>query len=96
MYFVLGPPPQVYNEERLVHQTNGTELTLRNVQPVDKGEYACQVGSIVIVIMVTIMFIIIMELNITIKLWLPLREAVIKKNSKCKLFPKRGGGQPQS
>ena len=26
-----------------MHRANGTELTLKNVQPVDKGEYACQV-----------------------------------------------------
>ena len=37
---------KVYNEERLVHRANGTELTLKNVQPVDKGEYACQVTNI--------------------------------------------------
>ena len=36
---------KVYNEERLVHRANGTELTLKNVQPVDKGEYACQVTN---------------------------------------------------
>jgi len=38
-------PIKVYNEERLVHRANGTELTLKNVQPVDKGEYACQLNT---------------------------------------------------
>jgi len=28
-----------------VHRGNGTRLTLKNVQPVDKGEYACQLNT---------------------------------------------------
>ena len=57
--------PQVYHEERLDHLANGTELTLRNVQPLDEGEYACQVGVPVIVIVIIISFLIV-NINIIV------------------------------
>ena len=34
---------QVYNEDRLIHMNNGSEITLRNIQKEDSGEYICQV-----------------------------------------------------
>ena len=40
-----------------MHRANGTELTLKNVQPVDKGEYACQVRLIVIVVVMVVMVV---------------------------------------
>jgi len=39
-------PIKVYNEDRLVHRYNGSEITLRDVQPKDEGEYACQLNRI--------------------------------------------------
>ena len=56
---------QVYHEERLDHLANGTELTLRNVQPLDEGEYACQVRVIVYIIVV-VMVMVFISVNITI------------------------------
>ena len=39
-------PIKVYNEERLIHRYNGSEITLRDVQPRDAGEYSCQLNSV--------------------------------------------------
>ena len=39
-------PIKVYNEERLIHRYNGSEITLRDVQPKDAGEYSCQLNSV--------------------------------------------------
>ena len=38
-------PIKVYNEDRLIHRYNGSEITLRDVQPRDEGEYACQLNT---------------------------------------------------
>jgi len=38
-------PIKVYNEDRLVHRNNGSEITLLDVQPRDEGEYACQLNT---------------------------------------------------
>ena len=35
----------MYNEDRLVHRYNGTEITLRDVQPRDEGEYECALNT---------------------------------------------------
>ena len=39
-------PIKVYNEERLIHRYNGSEITLRDVQPKDAGDYSCQLNSV--------------------------------------------------
>jgi len=39
-------PIKVYNEDRLIHRYNGSEIMLRDVQPRDVGDYSCQLNSI--------------------------------------------------
>ena len=38
-------PIKVYNEDRLIHRYNGSEITLRDVRPCDEGEHACQLNN---------------------------------------------------
>ena len=37
-------PIKVYAEDRLIHDTNGTDITIRGVEEQDSGEYSCEVN----------------------------------------------------
>ena len=64
-----------------MHRANGTELTLKNVQPVDKGEYACQVRLIVIVVvMMEMMTMMAMEAMMVAKMKTRMSGDVVAQN----------------